>query len=422
MNVDYSDPHKGNPGIGGTQYMFWTISYYLMELFSEFEVILFAQYTERLPSNIESVKVNDILDAINKSKIMCVDIFVFGGPEKDKKVFDCIDKLKLKSIMWSHCYEDYKSLNNAAKCEYLIKNICVGKEQYDRLRDHDIFIKSKYIFNALDLSIYENYAQKNNEKQNIVCYMGAITPYKGFHVIAKCWKEIVKKVPSAKLYVIGSGKLYNKKSSMGNFGIAEESYEKKFIKYLLDKNGKILDSVKFFGVLGGNEKLKIISEAKVGIANPIGTSETFCLVATEFQAVGVPVVSKNKYGLLDTVRNGQTGYLINNNTEFIDRIVELLIDNDTNKRYSEESKWFIKHNFDIYEICNEWKNTILNIFNNDNRNIVNLKSNNYYNDLKWLRELNRNIRIKFKFIPSILCYKFIFDKFKEKIKSIFKYC
>jgi hypothetical protein len=125
---------------------------------------------------------------------------------------------------------------------------------------------------------------------------------------------------------------------------------------------------------------------------------------------------------LDTVRNGQTGYLINNNTEFIDRIVELLIDNDTNKRYSEESKWFIKHNFDIYEICNEWKNTILNIFNNDNRNIVNLKSNNYYNDLKWLRELNRNIRIKFKFIPSILCYKFIFDKFKEKIKSIFKYC
>ena len=99
MNVDYSDPHKGNPGIGGTQYMFWTISYYLMELFSEFEVILFAQYTERLPSNIESVKVNDILDAINKSKIMCVDIFVFGGPEKDKKVFDCIDKLKLKSII-----------------------------------------------------------------------------------------------------------------------------------------------------------------------------------------------------------------------------------------------------------------------------------------------------------------------------------
>lgn len=28
-NIDYSNPENGNPGIGGSEYMIWTISYYL---------------------------------------------------------------------------------------------------------------------------------------------------------------------------------------------------------------------------------------------------------------------------------------------------------------------------------------------------------------------------------------------------------
>jgi glycosyltransferase involved in cell wall biosynthesis len=64
-------------------------------------------------------------------------------------------------------------------------------------------------------------------KEQIVTYVGALIPTKGFHKLAKVWKNILKKVPTAKLQVIGDGKLYNKNAVLGPHGIAEAKYEKK---------------------------------------------------------------------------------------------------------------------------------------------------------------------------------------------------
>ena len=102
--------------------------------------------------------------------------------------------------MWSHNYESIIGSKYASGCKFLKRNLCVGKEQYDRLRDHKVFEKSAYIYNCLDFSPYKS---RDIKKKNIVTFIGGLRVTKGFHILAKVWKEVVKEVPDAELHVMG---------------------------------------------------------------------------------------------------------------------------------------------------------------------------------------------------------------------------
>ena len=117
-------------------------------------------------------------------------------------------------------------------------------------------------------------------------------------------------VPDAQLHVVGSGKLYDRNSKLGVYGIAEESYENSFIKGITDRAGELLPSVHFHGVMG-EEKKELIARTSVGVANPAGRTETLGISAIEFSSRGVPVVTIASGGFLDTVENEKTGLLYN---------------------------------------------------------------------------------------------------------------
>ena len=144
---DFSNPLLGNPGIGGTEFMFWTISFYLKKIYPEVDVVVLASHIDTLPKEIISIKCRDEIEAVKICKEINGDIFIFKGPYHDIKLFNLIDELKVKSIMWSHNYESIIGSKYASGCKYLKRNLCVGKEQYDRLRDHKVFEKSAYIYN-----------------------------------------------------------------------------------------------------------------------------------------------------------------------------------------------------------------------------------------------------------------------------------
>ena len=120
--------------------------------------------------------------------------------------------------------------------------------------------------------------------------------------MAKAWPKILEEVPDAELFVIGSGKLYDKKSKLGKWGLADERYESTFMKYLT-RGEDLLPGVHLLGTLGG-EKYAVLAQTKVGVPNPSGHTETFCISAVEMQMMGARVVSKRCAGYLDTVRNG----------------------------------------------------------------------------------------------------------------------
>lgn len=417
-NIDFSRPECGNPGIGGTPFMIWSVSCYLQRLYENIDVTILAPVTDNMPKDISTIRCNSLSEAIYVAKENKADIFIFRGPINDSKIFKLIDQLQLKSIMWSHNFEGIECLEYATSCQYLKRNICVSQEQLDRIRDHEIFSKSTFIHNCINV---DDYCRRAEKKENIVCYLGSIDETKGFHKVAEVWKDILKYVPDAKLFVIGNAKLYNTENKLGKYQIAEESYEQKFIDYLLDENKNLLKSVNFCGRLGEKEKINIMNRAKVGVVNPTGVGETFCISAIEFQALRIPVVSSNSNGLLETVLNKKTGILVNNNKALRKSIVELLLNEEKNKRLGRKGEEFVKESFNIDLICKKWIRVIDDVYN-DIVQKENISTKNYFSNFKWLRELNRIFKksLHLHKLPSILEYRVRIIKLFKSSYSLIK--
>ena len=49
-------------------------------------------------------------------------------------------------------FENYELANIIAENNMIKANVCVGKQQYERLVDHKAFKKSTYIYNFIDYS------------------------------------------------------------------------------------------------------------------------------------------------------------------------------------------------------------------------------------------------------------------------------
>lgn len=403
-HIDFSNPEKGNPGIGGTQFMIWTISYYLNKLYKDMEIVLLAPSIDTMPKDLKCIECESHMEGLRKCKEINGDIFIFKGPYHDKALFDLIDELRIKSIMWSHNFESLLGLKYAFNCKYLKRNICVGREQYHKIMDHEMFEKSTYIYNCLDFSQYEKKEIKN--KENIVSFMGGLRNTKGFHILAQVWKTVIREVPDAKLYVMGGAKLYDRNTGTGKFGLANEEYEERFMKYILDDNGQVLQSVKFLGVLHGDEKLRVMNETKIGIANPSGFGETFCISAIEFEALGIPVISSRKNGLIDTVPNKKCGILVKSKKDLAKAIVKLLKDDELNKELGKQGEVYVRDNFNIYKICSRWKKELELVYNDlpSRQELSEIKTNV---NLNWLRKANRSVKniSLFKKLPAILEYE-----------------
>lgn len=256
---------------------------------------------------------------------------------------------------------------------------------------------------------YRNSLQPFKTRCHEVTYLGSLVDFKGFHILAKAWKNVIKAVPDAHLNVIGGGKLYDRNQKLGNYGLAEESYENSFIKYIVDEKGKILPSVTFHGVLG-SEKNSILNKTKVGVPNPSGVSETFCIAALELQLWGSIIATINYGGFKDTVF--ESGILYDDYHELADCIIKQLKCNDNN--YDDFFEFAQK--FDFNAIVESW----LLLFSK-------LKSGDKIgNELKpaltmQYKRHERNRKIKKylpcgKYLPTIMFYNSILQRITKRFK------
>lgn len=306
--VDCRDIESGNPGIGGTEYLFLLISTLLTKSNNDIDITVFNTSKGCIPECLEVQIFNSINDAYVYADSNDYDYFVFRpqfGESFEKELKSSYFHGKTKLIPWCHNFLTYKQLSLYSKSDMIARIICVGREQMDLYMDLPAYKKSDYIYNCFDIDEDTIAAVRNNsfsERKNIVTYIGSIVPAKGFHILAKAWPEIEKSVPDAQLYVIGSGQLYDRDAVMGSFNIAENTYESMFMRYLTNGE-KIKDNVHFMGIMG-KEKESILLKTKVGVPNPSGNTETFGLTALEFQSNGAKVITKKCTGYMDTVFNG----------------------------------------------------------------------------------------------------------------------
>lgn len=358
----------------------------------------FSPKESKLKSSHNAIVQNES-DAISSLNELGIDIYITTICN-NIEIITLLNKTNVKIIFWVHNYLFYNAIKtiNSLKNEFRI--VFCGKQFYDRYIDHPIIESSAYIYNMIP-KIKNSYTHISDEKFNIT-FIGAIIPSKGFHYVAKAWKKIIKKIPNAKLYVIGSGALYSSKIALGKYSLAEEPYESYIINHLISADSD-LNSVEFCGVLDEKKKREVISKTQIGIVNPSARTETFGISSTDFQQQNVPVVIRKKNGLLDTFSPNVTGLGFNFPSLIHRPIIKLYKNKSLRDNLASNGAMFINEKFQIEESILKWLQLLFDLENSKKPNYS--PPNDFiFNNFKFIRIFNRILRLnlKMKIIPSII--------------------
>lgn len=368
-NVLLVNPEYGNPGVGGAQFLMFSLPFYLDKFYpNQYEVVFFAENEKSVACSFPVFEVNNLTQAAILAKSQGCDLFIYR-PAYNAENIDFlkeIERIQLKSIAWFH-NTPFFLFKYLERNPYIVKCICVSRDQYEFLRDNKIIYKTELVYNALDVTKISSVFGATKAKQ--VIFMGSITPDKGFHLIARMWPRILTVHPDAELLVIGSGKLYNNSQILGDIGIADSAYEKMFAKYIVDESGNLLPSVKFLGVLG-SDKYEIMAKGCVGIPNHPYVRESFCLAAAEFQLCGTPVVTRNYGGVRDSVDNGRSGFLVQDLKGIEDKIISLLSDLELSKEMGKNGHRYVTSHYSWASITPRWNEVITNSIVNVSSDVI----------------------------------------------------
>ncbi len=408
--MDLRDVDGGNPGIGGTEYMFFLIARYLS---LKGRVAMYITRQGLFPDGIEYHVVGSLDEALDRFDENGESIVVL----RESEVLPNIKRLgsiQQKILVWAHNYSGHKTLKACVRCPNIVRFICVSREQYENLRDEAIFSKADYIYNAA--AVGHTPLPSREAKGNEVFYMGSIIEPKGFHVLAKQWPEIRRAVPDARLHIVGSGQLYSREESMGPLGIAAPAYEKEFAKYLAAEDGRLREDVVFHGTMGA-EKNEVLSQAKVAVANPTGKGETFCISALEFELLGVPVVTKNVGGPKNVVKNGVCGILYEREGQLAKAVIRLLTDEPLRLSMSNQAAAYARATFDVEIVIQKWERLIEDV--EEGIEVVpDYLMTSGDDGIKHFKEMNRRIKkiLIFRWLPSI---DFCLHALQKKKNSLF---
>lgn len=386
--TDCSKALGGNPGIGGTEWLFVAVSSLLANRDNDIEAVLYTTVLGTFPAGIENVIVKDLSEAILMADSAGFDYLVVKHLAENitSGRLDVMTH-NLRIICWCHVFICHWELDYYATNNLISKVVFVGREMYDLYRDHKIYHKATYIYNCVPSGGTREMVRQApyNKRGNVVVYVGSLVPFKGFHLLAQAWPQILQQVPDAEMYVIGSGKLYDKNSRLGEWGIAEASYENSFMPFLT-QSGQIIPSVHFMGVMGDDKK-KILLKSKVGVPNPSGITETFCLSAVEMQMCGCRIATINYPGYLDTVRNGK---LFDRRSNLAKVVIELL--KSSYNDYDKSMDYF-EQNFSYDSVISRWEELL-----HTGRTHYSDKLTNLCYRYKWLKEL---LRIVKQYLPIL---------------------
>lgn len=413
QNVDCRYVEEGNPGIGGTWHIFLIIASQLARRNNGIEITLYVQtHSEYLPDGPKISVVGSTMNAFYQADKDNLDYLVVNDTDVNWNNIDynCL-KSSVHFISWCHNFipEQSRKLNIFRDEVRISRVINVSHEQMDLYLDHLAYDKMDYIYNCVpvDRSVSNPGSLiPYNERSHIVTYVGSLIPQKCFHVLASIWPKILAKVPDAELYVIGSGRTYDEKAKLGKYGIAESSYESKFMPYLTNADGTILNGVHFMGNLG-LEKNDILAKTKVGVPNPTGMTETFCISAVEMQAMGCTVTAMAAPGYYDTFINGR---IVSNKKKLTASIIDLLL-SDTPLTSYEHTLDIIENKFSIDTVVSEWEKCLSGVYKelyNENFEIVN---KDYH--LKRLKLLLRKIKLKCSYFNKMMNVEYFIYQYER---------
>jgi glycosyltransferase involved in cell wall biosynthesis len=152
-------------------------------------------------------------------------------------------------------------------------------------------------------------------------HLGRLRKYKSADVVIRAMAVILQSLPDAELNVVGDGP------------------ERRNLEALARRLG-IEGSVNFLGHLPRKEIVPLLYRTHI-FMNP-SPKEGWGLTVIEANECGVPVVASRAPGLVDSVRDGETGYLARygDPRDFAEKAVALINDPERWRAFSEEAvRW-----------------------------------------------------------------------------------
>lgn len=385
-SIDFTNIDKGNPGVGGSEYSVILVASNLCKL--HYDVIVYCDSESVFPVALKWQKCSDLVGAIKSCICQHIDYLIVDGKLLTEDILCRFSNVRF--IAWANTFIPIKYQNVFAKMDNVVSVVNVGKEEMELTKGHPIYRKSTYIYNAVPTRILDDFPNliPNIKREPNVCYIGSLHAAKGFQYLAKAWPEVLKAIPEAHLYVIGSGKLYGRNAKLGKWNIASEEFEDLFMPYLTE-HGKIMSSVHFLGIMG-NEKYKVLEKCKVGVPNPSGVSETFGYTAVEMEAMDCQVTTIKCPGYMDTVCRKENLY--DSTNDLSKYIINLLKNNDYDRK---EILDYIEK-FSIDNVIHCWEMFFTNLF--ENKHALNIKKGIRFYIYILVYYMNR---IKYKIIKTL---------------------
>lgn len=181
--------------------------------------------------------------------------------------------------------------------------------------------------------------QHGLEDKKILLSVGRLTTRKGLkEFVEQALPTIVQEIPETILVIVGEAP----KNSLGAGIQTQEEIMQAAQKHGLSKH------IKFLGVITDKTKLATVYEAADVHVFPVrhipDDPEGFGMVAIEAAAHGLPTVAFATGGIVDAVKHGESGYLVENNNyaELSALVVKVLLsptNTDTTQIFAQQFAW-----------------------------------------------------------------------------------
>ena len=214
-----------------------------------------------------------------------------------------------KKFLWSHSVQPVEKFLRKNQLFPFIKNkpvmLLEGNYHYETRSYLTSFYGKKIIKLAADYDFINESIDKNfiPEKKAIFTTRSD----RNLNFLLSSWEKIFKNSPTSELHINPPYSLSDKEIKMGIK-----------LRAKVDKN-KLINELK-------NSRLMI---------NPGHKGEVFCLAAIEAKELCLPIVTMGYGSLKERVEHGITGYIANNQNEFINYSIDILNNDETYKKLRE---------------------------------------------------------------------------------------
>ena len=208
-----------------------------------------------------------------------------------------------KNFLWSHSVQPIEKFIRKKQLLSFINNkpvmLLESQYHYDTRSYFTSFFGKKIIKLAAD---YE-FINENIDK-NFITKKKAISTTRSdrnLDFLLSSWEKIIQKSSNSELYINPPYNVSEKESQM-NIKLRVKSDKNKLINDL--KNSRVM-------------------------LNPGHKGEVFCLAAIEAKELCLPIVTMGHGSLKERVQHGITGYIANNQSQFIDYSLDILNNDET---------------------------------------------------------------------------------------------